>query len=291
MNSSFAYEKDLRFTFILGGSTFNSSGANIVTVQGLRASVEIEKAGGMTMSPAKCRIWGLSADTMNALTMLSMQTLGVVRNTLQIEAIDGDTVTTVFSGQIKQAWPDFQQMPDVHLYVEAINGWFDNIASVPPTSYKGDVSVSQIMRTLAVQMDRAFEDNGVTARLSNPYLSGTTTDKVYQVAKAAGIDIYLDDFVLAITPKGQPRGGQIPLISQESGLIGFPQWDQVGVTFRTLFNQTIIWGGMVKIESAIPQASGVWTVQQVAHSLSSRFPGGPWQSTIRCTESGLVPIK
>lgn len=289
-DSSYKYEKDLRFTFVLGSGQFNKDGSDTVTVQGLRAAVEIEKAGGMTMSPAKVRIWGLSANTMHQLTMLSFQSLGVVRNTLQIEAIDGPTVTTVFSGQIKQAWPDYQQLPDVYLYIEAINGWFDNIASVPPTSYKGNVDVSQIMRTLAVQMDRAFENNGVSVKLSSPYLAGTTTDKVYQVARAANIDVYLDDFVLAITPKGAPRSGNIAVVSPATGLIGYPQWDQVGVTFRTLFNPDILWGGKVKVESSIPQAAGTWSVQQVAHSLSSKFPGGPWFSTIKCTESGLVPI-
>ena len=39
------------------------------------------------------------------------------------------------------------------------------------------------------------------------------------LARAAGIDLYVDDNILAITPPNVPRGGLVPEISAQTGLV------------------------------------------------------------------------
>lgn len=84
---------------------------------------------------------------------------------------------------------------------------------MPPTSVKGSVDVATLMGQLAQSMGYSFENNGVSVQLSNPYLPGTAIDQVKALARGAGIDLYVDDNVLAITPANTPRGGLIPEIS------------------------------------------------------------------------------
>jgi hypothetical protein len=297
MNSSFKNKKELRFTLTLNdGQEFNAKGDNVVTLKGFRATADIDKAGGMQMTTASCRIFGVGLDAMQKLTALAWDALsspaiGTKKNSIKIEAIDGDIDTTVFIGDIINAWPEFQSSPDVDFYVECQAGFINQVAPVPPTSYNGDVDVVALIKKLSGDMGYTFEVHGVTGiTLSNPYLANTGLEQVKTAVTAAGLDWYLDDDVLAICKKGVPRLGTIPVITPDTGLIGYPTWDKVGVTFKTLYNPAIRFGGQVKIETMVKRAAGSWIVQQVSHNLSSETINGPWFSTIRCTESGLVPI-
>jgi hypothetical protein len=291
MNGSFENEKQLIFTFTLGASTFGKTGGNTLIVQGLRGMADIEHAGGMVMSTAKVRVFGLNEETMQQLTMLAWLSMGVTKNTLLIEAQDGDQVTAVFSGQILNSWPDYQSMPDVFLYAECQAGFYEQVTPATPSSYKGTVDVARIMSDLASKMSLNFENQGVSVKLSNPYLPDSLLEQVKAVAEAANINYFLDIDTLAIWPKGKDRESIQPLISPATGLIGYPIFDKVGVTFNTYFNPALKFGGTCKIETDVKPAAGVWRVTGLSHSLSTRQPNGKWMSQVRCTESGLVPTK
>ena len=83
----------------------------------------------------------------------------------------------------------------------------------------------------------------------------------------------------------------MPFICANSGLVGYPGFDGVGVTFKILFNPAVLFGGRVKLETDIVRAAGVWVVSSVAHNLESEKPDGAWFSTIRGNASGLAITK
>ena len=274
-----------------GDRAFSNTGDNTVVVEGLRSVADIDKAGGNQMSRVTVKIYGMALEAMNKLTMLSWLPMSINKNTLQIDAIEGDVVTRVFDGTIANAWPDLQAEPDVCLHVEAQAGLHDQVKPVPPTTYKGDVDVVELLEDLTGKVDCTLENNGVEGVfLTNPYLPNTYMEQIKAVVEAANIDWFFDPPVLAICPKGMPRAGEAPLISPETGMVGYPVWDNTGITFKTLFNPAIVFGGSVKIESMVTQAAGEKVVQMVKHNLSSQVSGGPWFTTIKCTESGLVVI-
>lgn len=103
--------------------------------------------------------------------------------------------------------------------------------------------------------------------------------------------MYIDDKILAITNKYAPRKGFIPEISPQSGLIGYPTFDAIGVNFQTLFNPSVTFGGSIKLKTDIKKAEGEWVVVSVAHKLESEKPGGAWFSTIRGSQYGFAIIK
>ena len=105
------------------------------------------------------------------------------------------------------------------------------------------------------------------------------------------LSLYIDDKVLAITNKYAPRKGLIPEISAQSGLVGYPTFDGIGVNFQTLFNPAITFGGSVKLTTDVKAAEGEWIVVSVAHRLESEKPGGAWFSTVRGNVNGLAVIR
>jgi hypothetical protein len=300
MTTSFENKKELRFIITLGTGKFGSSSNNQIRLEGYRATVEIDKAGGMMMGTLRAQIYGVQQSDMNSITTLQWKPRSLIPNTVEVYAIDGAQETLVFTGNIVNAWGNYQSMPDVFLQIQAQSAYFAQLTPVAPRSYKGQIDVATIMKGIVDDMNRqlpsdstkwAFENNGVQVQLSDMYLANTGLEQAKTLARAAGIDLYVDDNILAITPPNVPRGGLVPEISAQTGLVGYPTFDGVGVNFQSIFNPSIAFGGSFKLVTDIKQAAGQWIVTSVAHRLESEKPGGAWFTTVRGNANGLAISK
>src|ERR1700722_13800810 len=309
-NSSFENKKSLRFSITLenSGASF-TQGGNTIILEGFRATVEVQKAGGVQMNTLQARVYGVSQSDMNTLTSLTFQPLEIKRNQISVWAIDGDQETLIYVGNVGTCFANYSQMPDVYLEINAFAGLINQMTPVSPSSYQGAVDVATIFQSLASTMGYVFENNGVHVMLRNPYLPGSAWDQAQDLARQAGCDIYLDDNTLAITPSLTPRttvGTLIPEISSASGLVGYPTFgsDNRGpfIQFSTFFNPSIRFGGLIKMVTSIQpaisnapsaltpaqRADGQWIVNSIGYALSSETPGGPWFSRVSCGKQRVI---
>lgn len=280
-------KKRLKFIITLGTGKFGSSENDQITLEGYRAIADIDKAGGMMMGTLRARIYGVSQDDMNSVTTLQWKPQSIIPNTVEVYADD----TLVFAGNIVNAWGDYQTMPDVYLRLQAQSAFINQLKPVPPRSFQGSIDVAKVMEQIAKDLGYNFENNGVEVSLTDVYLANTGIEQAKELAYAANIDLYLDDKTLAITPANSPRGELIPEISAESGLIGYPTFDGIGVNFQTLFNPSISFGGRIKLKTDIKQATGEWIVTSIGHRLESEKPSGVWLSNVRGNANGLAISK
>lgn len=283
--------RKINVTFALGQGTFGESGFDVVTLTDLRCQVDIAKAGGVFRGALHLRMWGLTLDRMMQLSKVGRLATSTQLNTISVDVGDDNGMSTVFQGSIFQAWPDFAWMPDSAFDVQASAGWFEAIKPVPPTSYKGSVDVAVIMASLAEQMNLGFESNGVSVLLSNPYLPGTAWNQVVAAGKAADINFTIDGGVLAIWPRAGARVGPPAIVSPDTGLVGYPQFNATGLTLRTLFNPAIRFGSTIQVQSELKPACGTWRVNQIAYNLSSEMPNGPWFQVIDCSDLDRMVLK
>ena len=317
MTLSFANKKELKFIITLGsptpaavsstviGSTATSVSlgskatpavpAQQIVLQGYRASAKIDKAGGMTMGHLNAQIYGVSQSDMNACVTYPYQPQrllqgGVKLNTVQVFAIDGDQETLVFSGFIYIAWGVYQNQPDVFLYINATSTAVAQLSPVLPTSYDGPIDVAVAMGQLANQMGlSALENNGVNGViLRNQYLAGSALDKARKLAQAAGIWMFIDLGLMAITQAFQARIKPTAVVSAQTGMIGYPTFDSLGVHVKSLFNPAVVFGGPIQIVSTIPQANRTLLAASIAYDLESEKPGGAWFMTIIANPTGVV---
>lgn len=264
----------------LGTGTFGNTGANTVTLTGLRVRAEMKATGGDAMPNLSMKVYGLPQDMMNQLTSIGFINSGMRNNSVIVAAgDDGSALTTVFSGTIWQAWADYDEMPSACLNVTANGGGLASLKPVNAISFQGSASVAGIMQGLAQTMGFGFENNGVTAVLQNPYFPGTALQQMRACARAANIYAQIDRDVLAIWPKDGCRGGEVPVISAATGMIGFPKFSSNGIQAATLFNPALKNGGLVQIQSSLTPANGTWCAFQVMHSLESETPNGHWFSS------------
>lgn len=263
-------------------ATFAESGTDTVTFQDKRTIALVQNSGAPGGSMAQVSVYGLTLSVMDQLSTLGMVFSMIPRNTITVQAGDADGgLSTVFAGTIIQGYGDFNASPDVAFHFECQSGLAESVIPVPATSYNGSTDVGTIMSSLAKQMNLGFENNGVSAQLSNPYLPGSALQQVRRAAEAANINAEIvDGTKLAIWPKGGSRGGSSPLISPTTGMIGYPSYTQQGIMVKTLFNPQVGFGGMIQVESLLKKANGSWAVYKLDHVLESQVPRGKWESTI-----------
>lgn len=265
-------------------------------VSGLRATVSIVKAGGVSQSKADCRIFGLSLSIMNKLTILGKPLVDGRNNRIIILAGDDKTgMSVVFEGIIAEAWVDARNTPQVAFIVSAFDGILEALKPVQPVSFDGTVDAATVVAQIAQQGGLSFTNEGVSVQISNPYLFGTTLSQLQDVARAGNFNcqIITDNGVsrVVIWPAGKARGGSVPLLSADTGLVGFPMRTENGIELKILFNPGITFGGKVRVKSVLAPANGDWTVFRVAHDLESETAGGSWFTSLECSILGQsVPI-
>lgn len=269
--------------FQLGTGTFGESGFTTVKVRGLRVQVNIRNTSGAALGDLQMRIYGLPPSLLNQLAGLNTADQYLKKNTIIVTAGDDAIgMSTAFMGQITLAQIDLSNSPDSSLTIVAIAGHFGSMQTASPSSYPGATDAAVIMSDLATKMGYDFDGpNGVSVILSKPYLPGTWKEQADRCARAANIGWIIDEKenTLAIWPRDGHRGGAIPLISPDTGLVGYPsyssgQFQILEVT--TIFNPLVRIAGLVQIESGLQVANGKWSVYDITHALESETPGGKW---------------
>lgn len=276
-------EKIIKVRIILGAQDDSFDGENnTIIFDGLRTSCQIQYGNGAVLPSAHIRIYGLKMANMAKLLRVQWNTKQALQNLIQIEAGDSNKTSIVYSGNITFAKPDFTSAPDVSLIIESHTGIQHQLMPTPPRSFEGEIDVAQAIKQLADDMGFIFENNGVTAKLSNQYLDNTAMAQVQKLAWAADIDLYIENNIIAIAPKGAPRTIDVPVISPQTGLIGYPVPDLIGVQFMCLYDPAVRFGGLVQItNSMIEQCNGKWRVFGLSISLDSKTPNGKWQAEVR----------
>lgn len=287
-------QKALRVTLILSpqnsNGVFPGTNSNTLVLSGLRMMANVQTVPGSVSTHLDLKIFGMKQKDMNALTTIffNVGQGAIVFNQLIVEQnSSGDPRTgwtQIFSGMILEAQPEYRGAPAVYMNFQAIVGYQHKITPVPPTSYKGTTAVADIVSKLAGQMGYAFENDGVTATLTNPYFSGTYWDQLNAACTHSGTSYVVAGDTLAIYPAANAR--TIPpvlSVAPNAGLIGYPTLEKFGIILTTYFNPALVAGGKVKVsKSDIPNANGLWSPFMVDHQLEGNTPSGLWQSVSQC---------
>lgn len=289
-------------------NTFDESGTDTVTLSGLRTSVRIENSGSPANSNAQIKIWGLTQSLMNQMTTLGLVFNLVAKNQITIAAGDpASGMATVFTGTIWSAYADYTAQPDVPFVFECLQAGADAVIGAPPSSFPGSADVATMMSGFARQMNVGFENNGITAKLTNAHYSGAAKVQAARCAAEAHIawGFVNGGSVLAIWPLGGNRNTtSVPTISASTGMIGYPAFTQTGIIVKTLFNPLIALGGLIKVESSLLSAIGQiqaqktqvplantfpsqWAVNKLDLALDSLLPKGQWMSVIYAYNPGF----
>ena len=283
-------QKHLSVDFTLATGNFQGGG-NSHSAKGLRITAEIVKAGGISQGAANVSIYGLPLSVMNQLSTYGNVLTTTGRNSITVSAWeDGQPPTVVFMGTITAASMDGQAQPDVPFHVEAFVGAYENAKPVQPTSQPGSQDVAGLMGTIAQKAGLQFENNGVSVKIQNPYLSGTAIQQMHALAEMARVEHLVDNGTLAIWPAGKSRtAAGTTTISPQTGLVGYPLFNSQGIIVRTLWQPTLAFGQVINVQSEIPAACGPWSVYKLTYAMASMMSNGPWFCDVWAWKQGTAP--
>ncbi len=275
-------DKQLRATITLGASSFNDEN-NSKIIEGLACEFDIENVAAPDANKCNGKIYGMSIDDIAEITTLAFRPLLVTkRNVLKLEALVDSKWVVVFIGEIETAYGDFNSAPDVALVISAFTGTFANKVAIAPTSVKGETSVAQVLQPLAQQAGYTL-DCQVDSSVANVSYSGSIMQQIYQVANSVNAKAIIDGEVIHILAIDSGIEGVAPLITANSGMIGYPTFTNQGISLMTEYNSSIKMQGHIIVESIVPKASGEWRVVKLNHKLTANLPsGGDWKSIMEC---------
>ena len=170
----------------------------------------------------------------------------------------------------------------MYFHIESITGYYPVLLPAAPRGYQGGIDAATIIGDIAASIGYGFENNGFSAIIQNPYLTGTAIEQIGQLARAAKMELQIDDMTVYISPKNTPRkqAGQVPLISAATGMKEYPIFSKHGLKLDTLFNPGIVQGGQIKVMSAIKAANAYWRVNGLHHHLDGNNPSGQFISHV-----------
>ena len=279
--------KTIRVTITLGKGVF-SEGGNVKVIEGLACEVSVEKPGLPDKNKARVKVWGLKLEDMAQLTMLSFRPLESQHNLLEIQAGEqGAALPLVFRGEILSAFADFNSAPDVCMEFTADSGTYAQQIAASPASAQGEVNADGLFALFAAEAGYTYKNEGVSASVRNPWLAGSPVDKLVKLARDIGCELLIDDGSVLVMPAGRARSGGTVLLSKETGLIGYPTFNQDGISCRCIFNPGLQHGGLVQVKSIVPRSSGLWRVNKLTHNLGAYQPsGGSWETQLEAVYHG-----
>lgn len=284
-------KRKISLQFQLGQGDFGEAGVDTVTLDDLRCSVNIVRAG-ILYAQADITVYGMNLDLMNKLTVNQKFRFETQRrNQVIISAGDENAgMAMCFGGTIMEAYADGRQAPDMAFRVSAQSGQFELLKPVRPVSFRGSVDAALVLSGIAEQMGYTFENSGVTATLVDPYKPGSAKSQITSICRDIDCLSDVDDStrVVAVWPKDKARGAQAVVISKDTGLVGYPSYTQGGVQFTSIYNPNIVFGAALQLESQFTPATGQWAAYHIAHRLESEVPNGQWFTDIECNYLDFV---
>jgi hypothetical protein len=267
--------------------SFSMGGGGAVNLSGLRVSCKLANAGSPSQGNAEVTIYGMTLSQMNQLSQIGRQ-YGVLQpNYISIFAGDKQSgMPLAFSGQIGSAWVDGQSQPEVCFRVSAWAAQLQALMTSTPTSVAGSADVATLLQQIAKAAGLQFENNGVDKKIANPYLPRSYREQIMSLCSATGVQWTIDNGLLAIWPTGQSRNGSPIDVSPETGMVGYPSFNQQAVIVRTIYNSNLALGKQIKVKSQLTPANGTWNISNVAHDIESMVPNGQRFSIVQGTIVG-----
>lgn len=259
-----------------------------INLEGLRCSCRAEMRSMQIQGTLDLKIWGMTLDQMDGLTVFGPIAQERRFNEIYVSAGDeGQKQALLYVGSIYTAYADMNSSPNVAFNIYAMSGAVDQVRVISGRSHRGGVDAAVILKDLASEMGKSFENNGVSVMLRDRTYSGTALTQVAEVTRDANINVQIDRDKLTIWPRDGYKQGEAIVISPKTGLVGYPAFSGNGVMFTTLYNPDIACGRPVKIESSMKVASGTWNPVSVVHILESEIPGGAWFTQVQTYGQGL----
>lgn len=177
-------------------------------------------------------------------------------------------LTRLFYGEITTSEPT--QPPDIGLNMKAQTGAHAK-GKVVSRSHPKHQSLKSIAGRVAKDLGASLRFEATDRQIANHQFSGASLRQVDALAKAGGVDCYLDDETLVVKHRAIPITGATVEVSQDTGLIGLPEVTEKGIKIKMLLNNQTVVGGGIQLKSKLnPSLDGLYAIYQLDFEIANR---------------------
>ena len=280
--SSNMYKRVIETRITLDKEVFNSNN-NQKIIRELTSDVQITKVGGKERDKATIVINGMLQDDISRLTTLSYKPLQVQKNRIEVWAGYDKELSLVFSGDIKTAQADFSNVNSPMAF-ECQTGHFIAAKALPPTHQQGSVRADMLFKRLANQAGLSYKNVNVNSAILNPVLQGSAIEQIQDLANQLQLQVNFDSDTLVVAKRGSVLHSGNPLLSVDTGLLGYPVITEKGLKIRCRFNPSIKFGGCIILKSESPIANkinGIWKIFSLKTHLQNN--AARWEQELECS--------
>lgn len=238
---------------------------------GLNVKFSVKKTANAVMNKADISIANLSMERIYTLTTFMSPYLNAEKRKMTRLYVGyvkdmAEDVPLIFEGEISKAIPTTP--PDVWLNCEARSGFFNN-QNVVSESINGKVTMQEICAKAAQSMDLQLSYTAVLNKTVEGFnYNGGATGMLNKINELGGVIAFEDDGALKVIDADKPQTSDyVRVLDQNSGLIGMPQPDNMGLKIKMLLDPTLKVGDRIELKSQImPKANGVYWCYALTHS-------------------------
>lgn len=257
--------------------------------EGLDIVARGQKAANPLQNTCEVTISNLSQDVRNyLLTETSPFNRNKKPKRLIVEAgRESMGVARLFQGEIISATPS--QPPDIGLTIKAQTGAFSK-GQIVARSGGAQTSLKALAGQVAADLGVRLDFQAPDKQVANYSFSGAKLRQVDELARAGGVDAFVDDDTLVVKARGEPLANRVRILSKDSGLVGVPEFTEHGVKVTYLLDNTTILGGAIEVQSQInPATNGSYTIFKLDFEVASRQP--PFYFIAEAKRPGFKAVK
>lgn len=269
-------KRSLEFHFILDKKITFSSGENIKIVdEKLDISAQIKKNGGS--DKASISIKNMKRDDIDLLVKLRFKPLQQLNNRIFIYAGYDGIKKLIFQGDIAKTKISFGG--DSNFQADCFSNLYHATKPCASTYLEGTKNIDNIFRDLCVLAELKYKNIDVVGiTIDDPILKGGSIEQIKQLAKMIDVSLIFDNDECIIKKRGTAKNNEILDINADSGLVGNPVIEDIGISLITQFNGNIEFDSKIRTKTNISQANGIWRVFSLDHNVSSM---GEFQTQIK----------
>lgn len=192
------------------------------------------------------------------------------KNSILIEAGRKSTgFHQVYVGDITTV--NVTQPPDIWLVIRSITGKQNKNTSVV-LAMAGKSQFRLIADLVAKELGATLEFTAADKTVSNFTFSGSADKLISSLSEISrGVDAYLDDDRLVVKPRFDPISGGDFVINIDTGLVGIPEFIDLGVRCTVLLRSEIRLGQRIQLTSAAyPAVDGAYVIYRLGFDLANR---------------------
>lgn len=280
-------QKVIKVTIKLNGkdSVFSSEdNTNKLSTDMLRVDASITYGSGNITPVANINIYGLTIENMTPIMRIQWNTLGAMLNTIRIEVGNKNdlVLTTAYEGNITFATISILGNTTTCLQISSTMAIIEALTPREPQTYTKGQDGAKIIQDICGEMGYYFENNGASHIYADSQtFEGSYLNRIQKIANDCDFDLYTEQNYISICARNGFRNIPIPIISPDTGLIGYPAPDIQGINFVCRYNPLVRFGGIVRIQDSImPTANGDWRVYGLTANLETNTPQGRWQMQV-----------